>query len=271
MGRESDTGQESSNAAVPSTGGRRGDCRFSGSRILLAEDSRDTRYLVRLLLERVGVEVDEAENGLVAWQRATAAVAAGRAPDLILMDMQMPGMDGYEATRRLRDGGWRGPIVALTADTWGESTWRTAGCDGCLPKPFTLDTLCETLARYLKQATPGNPPEATAPASPVDDPRIPSAQRDKLRGDFLASLPDRFEALAETALRGTLAEVRAQAHTLAGDGALLGYREVAEAARQIERHVRQGGTAEALAPLVETLANACTRELAAGRKPDNAG
>lgn len=75
-----------------------------GRRILLAEDSADNRRLVSALLKRTGLELQTAVNGRTAVELVTAAVVAGRPFDLILMDMQMPEVDGYEATRQIRTG-----------------------------------------------------------------------------------------------------------------------------------------------------------------------
>jgi len=95
--------------------------------------------------------VDLADNGRVACQKAAASEAEGRPYDLILMDLRMPELDGYEATRRLRRGGWQGPIVALTAHAMVEDRGKTAeaGCDDYLTKPVTSERLLGTVARYL--------------------------------------------------------------------------------------------------------------------------
>ena len=120
-------------------------------RILLVEDSADNRRLLSVILRRAGALVDVAANGLEALA-AVADATAGAAPfDLVLMDMQMPVMDGYTATRELRQRGWHGPIVALTAHSMEGDRERclVEGCDGYESKPVRAERLIATCARFL--------------------------------------------------------------------------------------------------------------------------
>ncbi len=123
---------------------------FQG-RILLAEDAVDTQRLLQLTLRRVGVEVDIAENGLLACHMALASLAQLRPYDLILMDVQMPELNGLDAAARLRNLAWVRPIVAITAHAMAGDRERclAAGCDDYLTKPVAQQNLLETLARYL--------------------------------------------------------------------------------------------------------------------------
>jgi signal transduction histidine kinase/ActR/RegA family two-component response regulator len=123
-------------------------------RILVAEDTSDTRKLLRRVLERAGLGVDAAQNGAEARAMALAAVRAGEPYDVVLMDMQMPEMDGYEATSRLRAEGYRGVILALTAHamTGEREKCVAAGCDDYATKPIDRATLLATLARHLDKA-----------------------------------------------------------------------------------------------------------------------
>ena len=73
------------------------------------------RTLTGLILQDTGLQVDLAEDGLIAYEKALVSKAEGKPYDLILMDIQMPKLDGHEVTRRLRREGWGGPIIALTA------------------------------------------------------------------------------------------------------------------------------------------------------------
>jgi PAS domain S-box-containing protein len=120
-------------------------------RLLLAEDSPDIQRLVRHILRKTGVEAAVAENGQIACEMAEASRAEGRPYDLIIMDIQMPEMNGHEATRWLRQHGWRGPIVAMTAHAMvgDREPCLAAGCDDYVTKPIDAARLQKVLARHL--------------------------------------------------------------------------------------------------------------------------
>ncbi|MGD0784779.1 MAG: response regulator [Sedimentisphaerales bacterium] len=119
--------------------------RFSGC-ILVAEDVKTNQMLMKFLLEKMGLKVTIAENGAEAVDKAL-----GQKFDLIFMDIQMPKVNGYEATRTLRSKGIKIPIVALTAGTMegDEEKCIEAGCDVYLSKPIVISKLIETLSKYL--------------------------------------------------------------------------------------------------------------------------
>ncbi|HTO07366.1 MAG TPA: ATP-binding protein [Myxococcota bacterium] len=120
-------------------------------RILLAEDSPDSRRLIVRLLQRWGAQVDVVENGAAAVERVTKAMERGEPHDLVLMDMQMPELDGYQATRQLRAAGFQGSIVALTAHAMAGSRdiCLAAGCNDFLTKPVDRARLRETVTHWL--------------------------------------------------------------------------------------------------------------------------
>jgi two-component system cell cycle response regulator DivK len=120
-------------------------------RILIVEDHEDARRILRDMLEITDYELVEAENG----EQALAAVARQR-PDLILMDIQLPILDGYEATRRIKaDPALRSiPIIAVTsyALSGDEAKARAAGCDDFIPKPYSPRQLLAKVRQYLDQS-----------------------------------------------------------------------------------------------------------------------
>lgn len=128
--------------------------RLAGARILVAEDCLDNQRLVGHLLRKAGACVETAPTGQTAVELARKAQAEGRPFDLILMDIQMPGLDGLQATALLRAEGYRGAIVALTAYALADDRERClrAGCDEYLTKPIRRDQLLEVVARFAPQA-----------------------------------------------------------------------------------------------------------------------
>ena len=121
---------------------------LEGVRILLAEDSSDNEALIRAYLKSTGVILAVARDGREALERASE-----RDFDLVLMDIQMPVMGGLEAARRLRERGYAGPIVALSAHALLEEVERSlsAGCQAHVTKPVSRDVLVDTICRYLKR------------------------------------------------------------------------------------------------------------------------
>jgi two-component system, cell cycle response regulator DivK len=119
------------------------------SRILVVEDEEDSRKILRDLLSTAAYEMTEAVNG----EQALAAVAKQR-PDLILMDIQMPVLDAYEATRRIKaDPAFRDiPIIVVTSYALSggdEAKARAAGCDDFVPKPFSPRQLLAKIRKLL--------------------------------------------------------------------------------------------------------------------------
>jgi two-component system cell cycle response regulator DivK len=117
-------------------------------RILMVEDTEDNRQIVRDLIASVGYDLIEAEDGA-----AGIAMASEHRPDLILMDIQLPVLDGYEATRRIKADPALShiPVIAVTsyALSGDEAKTRAAGCDGYVAKPFSPRQLLQKVREYL--------------------------------------------------------------------------------------------------------------------------
>jgi CheY-like chemotaxis protein len=122
-------------------------------RVLLAEDGLDNQRLISFILRKAGARVILAENGKIACDRIAAAAKSGESFDVVLMDMQMPVLDGYGATRRLRALGYRGPIIALTAHAMvgDREKCLEVGCDDYLSKPIDRERLLMVLADQVRR------------------------------------------------------------------------------------------------------------------------
>ncbi|MEL7451101.1 MAG: response regulator, partial [Pseudomonadota bacterium] len=117
-------------------------------RVLVAEDNEDIIVLVRMMLSRAGYDIMLATNGEQAVQ-----LALDEAPDVILMDVNMPKLDGLSATRKLRERGFEPPVIALTASSDAQHRRRAlaAGCDDYITKPLQMPELISALERHLRQ------------------------------------------------------------------------------------------------------------------------
>lgn len=121
---------------------------MSSGRILYVEDNFDNRILIKRVLEAEGYVVVEAESGQVGLTKAASELF-----DLILMDINLPDIDGYECTARMRkiDKAIKVPIVALTANVMEGDSQKAmdAGCDGYIPKPIDVDNLPIQVASFI--------------------------------------------------------------------------------------------------------------------------
>ncbi|MDB5805667.1 MAG: sensor hybrid histidine kinase [Betaproteobacteria bacterium] len=246
-----------------------------GGRVLVVEDNPVNREIACTMLEQLGRGHEVAENGRDALERLAA-----QAFDLILMDCQMPEMDGFEALRQIRAGTPLAvtpgvPVIALTANALAGDREHCidAGFNDYLSKPFSEADLRTVLARWLPQAANAFTPPAAQPisirlepaAAPLDSPLDPRILHNlqtmeqggahgliaRLCGAFLASAPPLFEELRAAAGRGDMAAARLAAHTLKSSNANIGALAVSKLFAQIEADARASETAAAAARLDE--------------------
>jgi signal transduction histidine kinase/ActR/RegA family two-component response regulator len=125
--------------------------RLPPCRILLAEDGVDNQRLLSLLLRKAGGDVVIAQNGQEAIELVRSSQSEGKPFDILLMDMQMPVLDGYDAVKQLRAEQWSRPIIAITAHAMADDRKKceAAGCDGYITKPINRNHLLETVLKYL--------------------------------------------------------------------------------------------------------------------------
>jgi CheY-like chemotaxis protein len=125
---------------------------LAGRRVLVVEDGLDNQRLLQHILVRSGAAVELADNGLMAVDRLLRPSACQIIPDAIIMDMQMPVMDGYTATQQLRAAGCQLPIIALTAHAMATERARCleAGCTEYASKPINQTTLVRLLSELVQ-------------------------------------------------------------------------------------------------------------------------
>jgi signal transduction histidine kinase/CheY-like chemotaxis protein/HPt (histidine-containing phosphotransfer) domain-containing protein len=215
--------------------------RFQG-KVLLVEDNRTNQLLAQIILKRLGLEVITVEDGLAALDSS-----ASESFDLILMDLEMPGIDGYETTRRLRareqGQGQRTTVVALTAHALEEDRRRCeeAGMDGYLTKPFVLATLQGALQQFLpyqEMPTPRVPLREDAfrfnklhlPRRVGTDPEILR----ELLTSFLEDCQALLERLNMAVSSRNIAEVRSGGHALKGLAASIGAARLSELGQRLQ-------------------------------------
>jgi signal transduction histidine kinase/CheY-like chemotaxis protein len=213
--------------------------------ILLAEDGADNRRLLTLILGGLGLEVHVAHDGARALEMAMA-----QRFDLILMDIQMPVMDGVAATALIRATGYQGPVVALTANVMPEDVQRylASGFSHCVAKPVARAELGALLAQLLAQAAP----------APADDGLDALPEMAALRAAFAARLPQQLQQMTACAARGRWDEAAGVAHQIRGSAGSFGQAGVGERAGLLETAVRAGDLAAAGACLAQLLAHAAS-------------
>ena len=234
-------------------------------RILLAEDNEINRKLAKILLERAGHQVILAENGRLALERL-----AQEEIDLIFMDVQMPEMDGLEATAAIRaDERWANiPIIAMTAHAMKGDRERflAAGMDDYITKPIRAREVFTVIARQMRDSFSLSPLPASADTTPPTDIFNPNRLNEWLDGDqeLINDLLNSFMAdtftwrakLAQALQEGNAAEAERLAHSIKGAAANLGANRLSRAAYRLERVIQEEGVSA-----VESAMNRLVTEL----------
>ncbi len=278
LGRPAEAGLHAGQPIEKSTSGG-----IQGVHVLLAEDGLDTQRLIQAIFRRAGAQVEAVENG-----RLAVAKAESEPFDVILMDMNMPEMDGYQATRLLRDRGYARPILALTANAMSDDRDRclAAGCNEYLSKPINQARLIQLIAGHAgTPRTETRPPNGdagrpaapdaaesqtsgwggrctVAPALPGTAKTAPSADGDaaisqyaddpdiaEILGSFVARLAAQIDAMREEHRAGRHEDLQRLAHKLKGAGGSYGYPYLTELCRTLEEAAKTRDAAAEAASL----------------------
>ena len=198
-------------------------------RVLLAEDGIDNQRLLSTYLRQAGLTVDVAGNG-----KAAVAQALSNDYALILMDIQMPLMDGIEATLYLRAEGYLGPIVALTANVMQSDVarYRQCGCDDVLAKPVDRLRFYKVLQRFVDSAQPPD----------LNDEDEYTRELRALTEEFCAGLPSTLTAISGAAQTADWPALKSLVHTLKGTAGSYGYPQITAMAAEVELQLASGQT-----------------------------
>jgi two-component system, sensor histidine kinase and response regulator len=224
-------------------------------RVLVAEDNPVNQEVAASMLRKRGHEIDVANNG-----REAVAAAAQSRYDVILMDVQMPEMDGFEATHAIRatEQGRTIPIIALTAHALSGERERclAQGMSGYLTKPFKAHELFATVEGWAATESPAPAPPVPAPAvsaAPVDldtfrqEMRAAGAEEavDPVLDTYLQSAPDRIAAVTTALASGAGPEIERAAHAFKSASATIGAKGLAAMLQQLEMAGKAGDVAVA--------------------------
>jgi signal transduction histidine kinase/CheY-like chemotaxis protein/HPt (histidine-containing phosphotransfer) domain-containing protein len=240
-----------------------------GSKVLVVDDGKENRELVKIVLEEAGLTVDEAENGALGVEKAIS-----NQYELILMDVQMPVMDGFTAATTMRNKGLSLPIVALTANAMQgfEQQCLDNGYSDYATKPIDIDKLMQLVAKYLKAdqihddipaklAIP-KPEKQSAHVEPQPENPVLSRYADhpklkKVVQQFVDKLVGELDTLNQAHAAGDLETVATQAHWLKGAAGTVGYDAFTKPSELLEAAAKSEDRAvtPALLAQINTLCN----------------
>jgi signal transduction histidine kinase/DNA-binding NarL/FixJ family response regulator len=244
----------------PSDAAAAPDVRLDGVRVLVAEDGPDNRLLINFYLHGAGANVTIVEDGQAALDALDAAAAAGAAGtpapgafDVVLMDMQMPRVDGYTAAGELRRRGCTLPVIALTAHAMSGDREKciAAGCTDYLTKPVDPVALLAAIARYANLGQPAalsSPRRRRLVSKFAGDPRLrPLVEL------YVAGLPEQVERIAASVRKRDLAALRAELHDVRGTAGGLGFAAVTALAATVGEQAKHAESVSDVAAAVNGL------------------
>ncbi len=243
---------------------------LEGVRVLLAEDGPDNQLLIKTVLKKAGAQVEIVENGREAVEKAEQSAPF----DVVLMDMQMPEMDGYQAARKLRRRRYRLPILALTAHAMAADRKKSidAGCDDHISKPVKRAELIEAILRNLSQSNnikesatdkgftsdDENTSDKNAENAPIRSEFADDPDMSEIIDQFVSGLPQRINDMEDALKHNDYKTLRRCAHQTKGAGGSYGYTCLTEQAKELEQAAK-ASDAEASRLQLNKLKNLCRR------------
>lgn len=213
-------------------------------RILLVEDGIHNQRVMVYFLHHAGADVEIADNGQIACDKVAEAEKAGQPFDLILMDMEMPVLDGYAATAKLRASGSKAPIIAMTAHAMAQHKERclSCGCSHYISKPVNRARMLEVVHEALKTSP------VKLKSTVANDPDMKS-----FLPSFVADLPRLVSSLLKFADERDQVALRKLVHGLKGTGGLYGYKQLTEQSAKINDLVDEQAQLESIQIEVDDL------------------
>lgn len=224
---------------------------LDGSHILVVEDAEENRVILQVLLEHEGAIVATAEDGFAALARLREQKI-----DMVLMDIQMPGLNGFETLDLIRQRGYEGPVLAVTASTDREDQQRcvAAGFAAHLPKPISRMQLREELRKYVPAAYKGVMNAMTT--QPKENPAYTDPELRPIIDGIMKRLPERLLEIQNAINSQDWETISMVAHRLKGTLGGCGFRGLSDIAASIEDEAKHKGSFEKVQELLKSLESA---------------